>query len=252
MSIILDWLSQQVIWIALICLIGALAYAISAAVAKRQRDVAQFTLEREVYHRRMVRAGLVAMLFLTLAGTVFMVSAFWIPSGPGDVPSTPTPSSGLYTLTPAAGQPGTNLTASRSITQVVVSAPEPLGTVTPLPEATSVPPELWQPDCPDPGAQLTFPVAGSDLSGVVDVLGTAQANAFSYYRYEVIFPGSDTPTFIAQYDESVENGPLQPWDVSDSTRYPPGGPYRFRLVVVDIYGNTTTCTIPVNIVSGGE
>ncbi len=252
MSIILDWLSQQVIWVALICLVGALAYAISATVAKRQRDIAQFTLEREVYHQRMARAWLVATLFLALAGTVFMVSVVWMPSRADDEVSTPTPSSGLYTLTPAPREPSSALTASTSITQVVVSAPEPLGTVTPLPEATSVPPELWQPDCPDPGAQLTFPVAGSDLSGIVDVLGTAQANAFSYYRYEVIFPGSDTPTFIAQYDESVENGPLQPWDVSDTTRYPPGGPYRFQLVVVDIYGNTTVCTIPVNIVSSGE
>ena len=39
------------------------------------------------------------------------------------------------------------------------------------------------------------------------------------------------------------------WDVSDPNRYPPGGPYLFRLVVVDIYGNTSICTVPVNIVA---
>jgi hypothetical protein len=47
----------------------------------------------------------------------------------------------------------------------------------------------------------------------------------------------------------VINGFLGTWDISDPSRYPPGGPYRFQLVVVDIYGNTTTCTIPVDIVA---
>jgi hypothetical protein len=79
-------------------------------------------------------------------------------------------------------------------------------------------------------------------------MGTASINAFSYYRFEVEFPGSETPNFIAQYDEAIENGTLGVWDVTDPDLYPPGGPYRFQLVVVDIYGNTTTCTIPVNIV----
>ncbi|MGC9467215.1 MAG: hypothetical protein ACP5HS_01365 [Anaerolineae bacterium] len=249
MSVILEWLSQQVIWVSLICLIGALGYVISAILAKRQRDIAQFTLEREVYHQRMARAWFVAALFLALAGTVFTISVFWIPPVQGNSTPTITPNSGLFTLTPAPSVPDSALAASEALTQVVVSAPEPLGTITPLPEATPVPPEMLQPDCPDPGAQLTFPVAGSDLSGVVEILGTASVNAFSYYRFEVIFPGSNTPNFVAQYDTSVENGVLGSWDISDQTRYPPGTPYRFQLVVVDIYGNTATCTIPVNIVS---
>ena len=264
MNVILDWLSQQVIWIALICLIGAFGYFISAILAKRRRDTAQFTLEREVYHQRMVRAWLVAGLFLALAGTVFTVSIQWNPTAAQDALATATPSSGLFTLTPAPSLPNTTLTASDTVTEpvdftgpgdftgIVVSAPEVQGTASPQPAPTPVPQDMLQPDCPDPGAQLTFPAAGSDLSGVVEVLGTARVNAFSYYRFEVIFPGSDTPNFIAQIDESVENGALGLWDISDPTRYPLGGPYRFQLVVVDIYGNTTSCTIPVNIVSTPE
>lgn len=252
MTVILDWLSQQVIWISLICLIGALGYIVTAVLAKRKRDRAQFTLEREVYHQQVTRAWLVAALFLALASAVFAVNLYWLPVQPEAESATATPSSGLYTLTPAASQSNAPLTATRTITQVVVSAPEILATITPTPLSTQVPPEQLQPDCPDPGAQLTFPVAGGSLSAVVEVLGTAQVNAFSYYRFEVVFPGSETPNFIAQYDDMVENGTLGLWDVSDVTRYPPGGPYRFQLVVVDIYGNTTTCTIPVNIVSQTE
>ena len=94
-----------------------------------------------------------------------------------------------------------------------------------------------------------MPTAGSDLSGEVTVEGTANTNAFSFYKFEVQFPGSDTPNFVSQYETAVENGPLGIWDVSDPNRYPPGGPYLFRLVVVDIYGNTTICTVPVDIVA---
>jgi hypothetical protein len=252
MTVILDWLSQQVIWISVICLIGAMGYVVSAIVAKRRRDTAQFSLERNVYHQQMTRAWLVSLLFLALASTVFAVNLYWIPDRVQGTAPTPTPSSGLYTLTPAPSQSGGVLSATQTITQVVVSAPETLATATPTPPSSPVPPELLQPDCPDPGAQLTFPVAGGELTGIVDVLGTAQVNAFSYYRFEVIFPGSETPNFIAQYDDSVANGTLGSWDVSDGSRYPAGGPYRFQLVVVDIYGNTTTCTIPVNIASPAE
>jgi hypothetical protein len=241
MTVILGWLSRQVIWISLICLIGSLGYLVTAGLAKRKRDRAQFTLEREVYHQQVTRARLVAALFLALAAMVLGVSLHWLPAQPEAESATATPSSGLYTLTPAATQSNAPLSATSTVTQVVVSAPEILATITPTPLSTRVPPEQLQPDCPDPGA-----------SAIVEVLGTAQVNAFSYYRFEVIFPGSETPNFIAQYDAMVENGALGLWDVSDVTRYPLGGPYRFQLVVVDIYGNTTTCIIPVDIVSQAE
>jgi hypothetical protein len=248
MSVILEWLIRQVIWISVVCLFGAVGYVVSAIVAKRQYDMAQFTLEREVYHHQMTRAGFVAGLFLALGAVVFAISVMWIPSPAIGSSDTRAPSNGLFTLTPAprwptpvAGTPGTG--------QVVVSAPEPLGTIAPRAQAGASSAELLQPDCPASSAQVTYPVAGSKLSGVVEVMGTAMVNAFSYYRFEVVFPGSTAPTFVAQYEQVIENDSLGSWDISDPARFPPGGPYRFQLVVVDIYGNTTTCTIPVDIVA---
>jgi hypothetical protein len=252
MSVILEWLIRQVIWIAVICLIGAFGYVVSAVVAKRQRDTAQFTLEREVYHHRMSRAWFVAGLFLALGSLVFAVSIMWIPSVAMGSSATRTPSNGLFTLTPGPRWPTPSAGTPGAGTQVVVSAPESLGTTTPLVPATGVPAGLLQPVCPSSSAQVTYPVAGSALSGMVDVVGTALVNAFSYYRFEVIFPGSTAPTFVAQYEQAVENGSLGSWDISDPTRFPPGGPYRFQLVVVDIYGNTTTCTIPIDIVAESD
>jgi len=258
MTVVLFWLGRQALWIGLICLLGAFGYVINAISTKRRRDIAQFSLEREVYQQRLARAWLMAALSLSLGGTVFLLRTFVLPAMPVTASPTPTLGVGLFTVTPALSTPaGTPtigdleppLTATATITSVVISAPQATPTNMPTATPTPVPPDVYQPDCPFPEAQLTLPTAGGNLSGEVRVEGTANINAFSYYKFEVQFPGSDTPNFVSQYEAPVENGPLGIWDVSDASRYPPGGPYRFQLVVVDIYGNTTTCTVPVNIVA---
>ena len=258
MTIVLSWLGRQALWIGVICLLGALGYVVTAISTKRRRDVAQFSLEREVYQQRMTRAWLTATLFLALGAVVFLLRAYVLPAAP--VTSTPAPTLGvgLFTLTPTPPgptptpgieTPAAPLTATEVLTTVVIPAIQPTPTDIVLPTFTPVPPDVYQPDCPAAEAQLTLPTAGSNVAGEVQVVGTASVNAFSYYKFEVQFPGSTTPNFVSQYDSTVTNGFLGMWDVSDPNRYPPGGPYRFQLVVVDIYGNTTTCTIPVNIVT---
>lgn len=258
MTIVLSWLGRQALWIGVICLLGALGYVVTAISTKRRRDIAQFSLEREVYQQRMTRAWFTAALFMGLGVAVFLVRTYMLPALP--VTSTPVPTLGvgLFTLTPTPlkpmGTPGVEmatptLTATEMLTTVVIPALQPTPTDLAPPTSTPVPPDAYQPNCPSAEAQLTLPTAGSNVSGEVQVAGTASVNAFSYYKFEVQFPGSDTPNFVSQYETAVTNGFLGTWDVSDPSRYPGGGPYRFQLVVVDIYGNTTTCTIPVNIVA---
>ncbi len=258
MTIVLSWLGRQALWIGVICLLGALGYVVTAISTKRRRDIAQFSLEREVYQQRMTRAWLTAALFLGLGAAVFLLRAYILPTLPVTATPAPTVGVGLFTLTPTPlgpmGTPGIEtatppLTATEMLTTVVIPAVQPTPTDFVLPTVTPVPPDVYQPDCPATEAQLTLPTAGSNVSGEVQVAGTASVNAFSYYKFEVQFPGSNTPNFVSQYNTAVTNGFLGTWDVSDPDRYPPGGPYRFQLVVVDIYGNTTTCTIPVNIVA---
>jgi hypothetical protein len=250
-SVILAWLAQQAIFVYLACLFGALAYVLAALAAKRRRDAAQFSLERDVYQQRMSRNWLMAALFLALGGVIFLLSALFAPVLPEPAGVTPTVGVGLFTYTPVQATPTSSvpLTGTATITTVVVPGPEAPATAAPTPVPTPAPRDVYQPVCPHPEAQLTSPTAGSDLSGVVTVAGTANTRAFSYYKFEVQFPGSETPNFIAQYDTPVQNGELGQWDVSDPGRYPPGGPYRFQLVVVDIYGNTIVCTVPVDIVA---
>jgi hypothetical protein len=248
MKVVLVWLSQQVIWISLICVIGAIGYITIAVSSRRKRNIAQFSLERDVYQQRSTRAWFTALLFLILAGAILGISVVWGPSTTLIETATATPRSGLFTLTPEQATSNGTLTASNPITQVVVGAPELQGTPLLISTSTPVPSAMMQPDCPNPDAQVTFPVAGSELSGLVEIRGTARINAFSYYRFEVKFPGSDIPNFISQYNQPIDDGVLGTWDISNSSNYPAGGPYRFLLVVVDIYGNTTLCTIPISIV----
>ncbi len=249
MTVVLAWLSQQAFFIYAICLIGAIGYLLAASSARRRRDVAQFTLERDVHQRQMSRAGMMATLSLTLGGLVFIVRTFVLPPLPLPSTVTPTIGVGLFTPVPRTPTPTVGLTATAPVSSVVISGPTPVAGQTPDAPPTPLPQEATLPDCPYPEAQITAPVAGSKLSGQVAIYGTAKVNAFSYYKFEILFPGSDAPNFISQYTQSVENEYLGSWDVSDAARFPPGGLYHFQLVVVDLYGNTTTCTVPVEIVA---
>jgi len=130
MIVILEWLSQQVIWISLVCFIGAIAYGVTALIARRRRDRAQFTLEREVYHQRMSRSLLVAGLFLALAAVIFWVSLYWAPPEEATIERTPTPSSGLFTLTPV---PPTATPTPTVPTPTNTPLPSPTATLTPKP-----------------------------------------------------------------------------------------------------------------------
>lgn len=256
MTSILVWLTQYALAIYLVCLVGAIAYGSAALAARRRLSAAQFSLEREMGQQQVTRAWLMTALFLALGGIVFLASAFVTPSLPTPNAGTPVSGVGLTpmpTATPTASPTVTptvaiTLTATAPITGDVAATPEgPTPTPTPTPEATPLPPDAYQPDCPSPNAQVVGPVAGATIWGQIEVRGTAAINSFAYYKFEVVFPGSDAPNFVAQYDTPIESGVLGIWDVSDPGLYPPGGPYRFRLVVVDIYGNTATCIVPLNI-----
>ncbi len=82
MKVVLLWLSQQVIWISLICITGAIGYIALAIASRRRRNIAQFSLEREVYQQRTTRAWLIALLFLLLAAVILGISIAWGPSIP--------------------------------------------------------------------------------------------------------------------------------------------------------------------------
>jgi hypothetical protein len=259
MSVLLQWLSRQALLFYLACLIGVVTYIVTALTARRRLQAAQFSLEKRIVRQKVTRAWITAGLFLLLGILIFLINRFVIPEIPAVETPTPPLEAGLTpqptptaTLTPTMTPTLPPLTTPGAETGAPDQTPEagaqptdqpsPTPTTTPLPTAEP-------PLCPSPNVQIIAPAAGSQLSGVVEVRGTATLNAFAYYKFEVEFPDSETPNFISQFDSPVENGILGYWDVSDPLLYPAGGPYRFRLVAVDIYGNTTGCIIPVYIVA---
>jgi len=257
MNVLLQWLARQEMLFYLVCLIGMAAYIVAALASRRRLRAAQFSLEQKIIRQKMIRAWITAGLFLLLGGLIFLISRFVIPEIPAS--ETPTPpleagltpqptatSTALPTATPTLPPLATEVPAEGEAEATAPAGPAAAPatatlTVTPLPTAEP-------PVCPSPNVQIIAPAAGSQIGGVVEIRGTATTNAFAYYKFEVVFPGSETPNFISQFDSPVENGILGYWDIADPMRYPAGGPYRFRLVTVDIYGNTTTCVIPLYIV----
>ncbi len=250
MKIVLLWLARHAVVLYLVSLVGAGGYLLSALAAHRQIDEAQFSLERDRLRRRERRALFVALLFLLLGVLVFGVSHFLAAELGPTVPAPTEPAVGITPPPTYTPTPSPSPTAAAPAPSAVVSATAtvPVATPTPVePTATPTLPPPPPPDCPSPDVQIVLPTAGSFVSGKVEVRGTVTINAFDYYKFEVIFPGAEEPNFIARFDTPVENGLLGYWDVSDPTLYPAGGPYRFRLVAVDIYGNTTNCVVPVYI-----
>lgn len=258
MLTLLEWLARQAMLFYVACGVGASAYVLVALAARRRAAAAQFTLERELTQQQQTRAWVMVGLFVVLGLVIFAVQALY---GTGGIPTTPPPSpppvgiTPLPTATPTPAPTPTptlatppfegeapTATLTGPVSNATPTAATP--TETPAPTATPLPP-LEPPNCPSPDVQITAPVAGSSVKGTVEVWGTAQINAFAYYKFEIQFQGSTMPNFIAQFERPVSNGILGYWTITE--QYPVGGPHRFRLVAVDIYGNTTNCIIPIFI-----
>lgn len=246
MTVVLNWLAQQTLPIYIVSFLGVAAYVAAALAAQRRQRLSQFSLERDINRQQALRFWVMAGLFLMLGVLVFGVTSYFVPTLPAVATETPVVGVGLTAVPTMTSTP--TITPTPSPTSELTGTPgaeeqdEPSPTPSPTPEAveTAVPP-----DCPSLDVQISLPLAGSNLSGLVEVRGTARVNSFAYYKFEVQFPGSDSLNFIAQFESPVENGILGYWDVSNTELYPSGGPYRFRLVTVDVYGNATSCIIPV-------
>jgi LysM repeat protein len=96
-----------------------------------------------------------------------------------------------------------------------------------------------------PGCEhLAWPRNGVWLSGVVRAWGTADHEHFGYYKLEYRHDGLGDWFYITGDKKPVHDGPLGEWD----TRAVDNGPYTFRLVVVDQWGNyPPPCELSVRV-----
>jgi hypothetical protein len=243
MSIVISLLQAYGIW--LYALFGIIALFALRSVLKARAEIKQsiFSLEKEVARNRVYRGLSVIVFMCVLSGGVFAVTNYVepqsLPAPIGQTPTstpllraTPTPSESEYTPTPTP-QP----TLVRPTRQPLPTA------VVETPTATAVPP----PHCSTPGVNLTAPGEGAQLSGSVQVMGTASIDNFWYYKIEIGVgrAASDWSVVGDLHYAPVSNGVLE----TVNTSALPPGEYSLRLVVVDKTGNfPEPCVVHVTFV----
>ena len=182
---------------------------------------AAYSLEREFSQRRLSQSGALLALILLLFCGEFFLASFVIPGLPAEVfLSTPT----LDLLEPPSGQP-----------------PSVAGTAV---DRTATVPNTDSSGCEPGRVALTAPESGAEISGVIELTGTADIPNFGFYKYEVAPRDSDTWATISAGREVVRNGTLGRWDTTALTP----GDYLVRLVVTDNAGQAQPpCVIALRV-----
>jgi hypothetical protein len=199
----------------------------------------QFELERDIYRYKranavtglilMIQAGLIVLGIQTVVAPTIRANAAASPDNtvaiepkfetpiPPDVNfgQSPIDSSGVI----LGDDPNAN-----KIQSTDVPTPTPVGTILPNPPAAQ--------GCDSPQAQLQIPGNGQLIFNPVRVIGTAFADNFSVYRFELNGPSTKGEfVVLGEYNVPVnEMGDLGQFVPSF---YDPGA-YQFRLTVFDI------------------
>jgi hypothetical protein len=227
---IVDWVDANAMWIYAVCAVGLLIAVRVAWVARRAKRRAVFKLEREVAVNRESRAISVAALLIGVLVTVTAIKFYVAPTVEA-VPPTPTatPTSFLFEDPPTREIPTTTPTVplptpTRRPIRRTIAVPVP-------PTATSPPAVL----CADPSACIKSPAPNAQISGAVQVIGTANIDRFQFYKVEY-GQGEDPQQWHSTSDihrAPVVDGLLDVWNTTGF----PAGVYKLRLVVVDATGN---------------
>ncbi|KXK13577.1 MAG: hypothetical protein UZ14_CFX002001660 [Chloroflexi bacterium OLB14] len=190
----------------------------------RDWRVAVFSLEREFSSRRLARSTAISALIIILFCAEFFIVSFIIPGMP----------SRFFIATP---------TLDFISTPTGTLSPEMMTQFAHSPVGTSI---ASSSGCIPNQISFDFPSAGEEVSGVVELVGTANIPNFGFYKYEVAPAGSETWATIAAGRTAVTDGPLGRWDATALTP----GDYQLRLVVVDNQGQElAACVVPVRVVS---
>ena len=126
------------------------------------------------------------------------------------------------------------------------ATPIPRPTATPTRAIVRTPTPRPSNNCPAPDStNITYPLNGSTIQGIVPFQGTAHLDNLKYYKFEYKPASSDTWQYLTKFDYTwVTNGKLM--DFYTSTIAP--GVYDFRLIVVSMSGDyPEPCAIRLNV-----
>lgn len=224
------------VWIYLLLGLGGLFYVRKFILSWQELREAAFGLERENAQSRLNQSATALVLLLALAVLEFVLVSFVAPTVPGASPL-PTPTLDLLAT------PTTTLQAETAV---------PEGqTVAQLPATATIMPQPENETCLPGTLNIRFPTPGAEVSGIVDVLGTANIPNFGFYKLEMKRPEESTWLTVQAGNQVVpdQEGNLGKWD----TRRLPPGEYDLGLVVVDNQGQATThCVARVRVTMVAE
>ncbi len=177
-----------------------------------------YGLERESAQRRLNQTTIILALLLVISVTEFMVVSFIVP---GIYDSLPTPTLDMF-LTPGA-------------------ALDPSGEVTALPTVA-----IDQEGCVPGQVMITSPIDNAEISGEVEVRGSASIPGFGFFKVEWAQELPLWHTIQAGRDVVEDDTLVEIWDTS---LLPPGD-YILQLIVTDADGvGWPPCRIRVRISS---
>jgi hypothetical protein len=142
MTILLQWLVEHAWVFYAACAVGIIIYFLRAMAARRERNLALFTLERETATSRLVQSWAMVLVFVAIGAAIFFSTAFILPELPiysaGTPPPTRTLVAGVEPSTPASAVTPSPTLGSLvpTLTPTAVNAPAP---TLPPPEPTEVP-----------------------------------------------------------------------------------------------------------------
>jgi hypothetical protein len=182
-----------------------------------------YGLEREFALRRLGQATAAAFFILALVFVEFFIATFIAPSLPAtDILATPTLD---LLLTPA------NTLSPEQATQAALS---PVTQAAPSGMSGCVPDQIM----------ITAPEPGDEVSGTVEISGTANVPNFGFFKYEIAPMGSQNWATISAERTPKVNGVLGQWNTSSLTN----GFYFLRLVITDNVGVALEpCVIAVRV-----
>jgi hypothetical protein len=204
--------------------LGGIVYLYRFWLAWQEVSSAIYDLERQESRMRLNKSALVLFAMLLLAVGIFVTTSLVSALPLHELLATPTLdlSAAAAPSTPSASEPSTLFTAT------------PLPTVSINPAA-----------CISESINISEPLAGTVLQGVVEVRGTVDVPGFGYYKLERSRADEELFLTIQAGRTIVRDGVLvESWD---TTSLPPGE-YVLQLVVTDSAGKELpACRIPVRI-----
>ena len=230
MNEIMLFLERQQGWIYVLLGVVAVFYFRQGVFGYMEQRRARFRLEREKSRRTLIIAGSMLALICFGAILVFIMTTILSPALPASARPTAVPT--------------VNLLASP---EVQLDAGGAQITITPL---TDLDPN--QAGCLNPDATITWPLDGTQLSGVVEILGAANIDNFAFYKIEYrSIAGEGTwraimaGTILVCEDFCEVEDLRGTWDTSLVSP----AEYALRLVVTDTSGNAPQpCEIRVSVV----